>query len=175
MGLFNFQQFEREPFWNYISRLNDYRAQLNHNFEKWEICEVILEGLNFESKSYIRSIFPGGLRELISKTPNEVWDVFEKVAWETYTIDQAKQSVRSPSHEEYNFQANFYPSDHFMNSYDSFHSYMPPVLCDYCESPDHDASACPYRDYIDATYASFEKKINDMTDQMIETMKFRFA
>ena len=52
---------------------------------------------------------------------------------------------------------------------------MPPVLCDYCESPDHDASACPYRDYIDGTCASFEKKINDMTEKMIETMKLRFA
>ena len=48
-------------------------------------------------------------------------------------------------------------------------------LCDYCESPDHDAYTCPYRDYIDATCASFEKKINDMTDQMIETMKLRIA
>ena len=58
-----------------------------------------------------------------------------------------------------------------MNSYDSFHSYMCPVLCDYCESPDHDASACPYR----AACARPEKKIDDMTDQMIETMKLRIA
>ena len=57
-----------------------------------------------------------------------------------------------------------------MNSYDSYNSYMPPVLCDYYESPDHYAYTCPYREYIDATCASFEKKINDMTDHMIETM-----
>ena len=50
---------------------------------------------------------------------------------------------------------------------------MPHVLCDYCESPDHDAYTCPYREYIDVTCASFEKKINDMTDHMIETMKLR--
>ena len=58
---------------------------------------------------------------------------------------------------------------------------MPPVLCDYCESPSHDVSTCPYR----ATCARLEKKIDDMTDQMIklddrtdqfiETMKLRIA
>ena len=58
MPVFNFPQFKPEPFWNYFSRLNDYRAQLNHNFEKWKICEVILKGLNIESRNYIDSIFP---------------------------------------------------------------------------------------------------------------------
>ena len=27
MALFHFPQFEHEPFWQYLSRLNDYRAQ----------------------------------------------------------------------------------------------------------------------------------------------------
>jgi len=52
---------------------------------------------------------------------------------------------------------------------------VPPVLCDYCESPDHDAYICPFRAYVDVTCASFEKKINDMTEQMIETKKVRIA
>jgi len=52
---------------------------------------------------------------------------------------------------------------------------MPPVLCDYCESPDHNAYTCPFRTYVDAICASFEKKINDMTDQMVETMKKRLT
>ena len=62
-----------------------------------------------------------------------------------------------------------------MNSYDPSYSYMPPVLCIYCESSYHDARTCVFRAYVDATCASFEKKINDMTDQMIETMKVRIA
>ena len=49
------------------------------------------------------------------------------------------------------------------------------MLCDYCESPDHNAYICPYREYVDVTCASFEKKINDMTEQMMETMKVRIA
>jgi len=62
-----------------------------------------------------------------------------------------------------------------MNSYDPPYSRVPTVLCDYCESSDHDAYTCPFRAYVVATCASFEKKINDMTDQMIETMKARIA
>jgi len=55
-----------------------------------------------------------------------------------------------------------------MNSHDPSHYYMPPILCEYCESSDHDAHTCPFRAYLDATCASFEKKINEMTDQMID-------
>ena len=51
-----------------------------------------------------------------------------------------------------------------MNSYGPFYSCVLPILCDYCESSDHDAHTCPYCAYVDATCASFDKKINDMTD-----------
>ena len=84
-------------------------------------------------------------------------------------------NLKYPTHAESAFYANPSPQDHFLNPYDPSYSYMPPVLCDYCESPYHDASTCPYREYVDATCASFEKKLNDMTNQMIETMKLRFA
>ena len=50
MPVFHFQQLKHEPLWSYLSRLNDYRAQLNRSFEKWEICEVIVVGLNVLSR-----------------------------------------------------------------------------------------------------------------------------
>jgi len=62
-----------------------------------------------------------------------------------------------------------------MNSNNSYDYHMPPVLYNYCESPDQDAPICPHRAYVDATCASFEKKINELADQMIETMKVRIA
>ena len=35
MAIFHFPQFEHEPFWQYLSRLNDYRAQYVHSmYEK---------------------------------------------------------------------------------------------------------------------------------------------
>jgi len=52
---------------------------------------------------------------------------------------------------------------------------MSPVLCDYCESSDQDVLICPFRPYIDATRASVEKKINELTDKMIETLKVRIV
>ena len=52
---------------------------------------------------------------------------------------------------------------------------MPLVFCEYCDSSDHDACNCPYREYINATCASVEKKINDMTDKMIENIKVTIA
>ena len=56
MPVFNFPQFEHEPFWSYLLRLNDYRPQLNQNFERWKICDVIVVGLNAESRCYVESI-----------------------------------------------------------------------------------------------------------------------
>jgi len=52
---------------------------------------------------------------------------------------------------------------------------MSPVLDDSCESSNHDVLTCPYRSYVDATCASMEKKINELTDKMIENMKVRIA
>jgi len=52
---------------------------------------------------------------------------------------------------------------------------MSPVLCDYCESSDHDVLTCPFCPYIDAICASVEKKMNELTDKMIENLKVRIA
>ena len=62
-----------------------------------------------------------------------------------------------------------------MNSHHPSPSYscVLPILCKYCESSYHDACNCPYRDYVDATCASVEKTLNEMTDKMVKTMKER--
>jgi len=52
---------------------------------------------------------------------------------------------------------------------------MSPMLCDYYESSYHDVLTCPFHAYVDATYASVEKQINELTDKMIENMKVRIA
>jgi len=48
-------------------------------------------------------------------------------------------------------------------------------LCEYYDSYAHDTCNCPYYAYDDATCASVEKKINELTDKMIENMKVRIA
>ena len=52
---------------------------------------------------------------------------------------------------------------------------MSPIWCNYCESSAHDACSCPYCDYFNAQCASVEKKINELTDKMMEIMKARIT
>ena len=59
--------------------------------------------LNVESRNYIESLCPRGLIELLTKTQNKVWDFFEKLAWETYTFEQANETFIYPTHGEYDF------------------------------------------------------------------------
>ena len=84
----------------------------------------------------------------------------------TYVFGQANAPFRYLTHGEYDFEANSYPSDHFMNSNDPYYYYMPPVLYSNCEFSYHDAHTCPYRAFVDATCASFEREINELTYQM---------
>ena len=62
-----------------------------------------------------------------------------------------------------------------MHSYAPFQSYVSPILCEYCESSYYDACNFSYHNYVDATYASVEKKINELTDKTVEKMKERIA
>jgi len=91
MLVFHFPQFEHKPFWSYLSRLNNYRAQLNHHFRKKK-CEDIVLGLNSASRSYVESICHGGLTGLLSKAQDEVRDFFEKIDWDTCAFEQARNN-----------------------------------------------------------------------------------
>ena len=45
MAIFHLPQFEYEPFWQYLPRLNDYRAEHVHfMYEKWEFAMLCLRG-----------------------------------------------------------------------------------------------------------------------------------
>ena len=113
--------------------------------------------------------------ELLSKTQDEVWNFFKKLAWATYEFDQAKQNFGYPTHGESVFPVSPYPQNHFLDSHDPSYSCVSPIVCDYCESSAPEACDCPYRAYVDAISASVEKKINALIDKMIENMKLRIA
>ena len=107
---------------------------------------------------------------MLSKTQDEVWNFFEKLAWDTYRLKHAH-----PLYSESAIPVSRYPQDHFIDSHDPSFSYVSPVLCECCDSYDHDTCNCPYRAYVDVTCASVEKKLNELTDQMVENMKVRIA
>ena len=76
-----------------------------------------------------------------------------------------------PIHAESTFYANPYPRGLLLDSYDPCYAF---VWCDYCESSAHDACTCPYRDF-DAQCASMEKRLDDLTDKMLEIIKVRIT
>ena len=47
-------------------------------------------GLNSTSRGYNESICPGGFIGLLSRTQDEVWNFFEKLAWDTYVLTKLK-------------------------------------------------------------------------------------
>jgi len=78
MAIFHFPQFQHESFWQYLSRLNDYRAQYVHfMYEKWEICDVVLEGITCETRATLESMCYGGLCSL---NVDDMWNLFEYLA-----------------------------------------------------------------------------------------------
>ena len=108
-------------------------------------------GLNFESRGYLESMCPRGLLGLLPRTQEEVWDFFEKLAWDTYEFEQARNTLGYPTPSESAFPIGPYPQDYFINSHEPPHSYFPRMLCDYYESSDDDVHSCPYHDCMDAT------------------------
>jgi len=74
------------------------------------------------------------------------------------------------------FHTNPHHQDHFIDSYDHLsYSYVFPILCDYCEPSNHDVHNCSYTNYVNATSASLEELINELTYKMIDSMKERIG
>ena len=78
MAIFHLPQFEHRPFWQYLSRFNDYCAQCVHfMYENWKICNVTLEGTTQGTRAILESMCYGGLCYL---TADDMWDFFESLA-----------------------------------------------------------------------------------------------
>ena len=79
---------------------------------------------------YVESICPGGLLGLLYKTQDTVWGFFEKLAWDTYVFEQAKEAPGYPSHGDYAFHSNPHHRVDVTDSYDNpSYSYVHHVLC----------------------------------------------
>lgn len=87
MARVNFLQYEGEVFWRYMERLKDFLARfINHHLEKWEVCQIIYEGVNDETRCIIESMFDGAF---MSQTVDEAWSFFEWFIQETYEWESA--------------------------------------------------------------------------------------
>jgi len=93
MAIFLFPQFEHEPCWQYLSRLNDYRAQyMLSMYENWEICNVMLARITHETRATLESMCYGGLYSL---NADDMWDLFESFA--SYYLKMQKIKIKLES------------------------------------------------------------------------------
>jgi len=75
MTIFHLPQFEHEPFWRYLSQLNDYHAQYVHFvYDKWETCDVLLEGITYDTRATLESMCYSGLDSL---NADDMWNLFD--------------------------------------------------------------------------------------------------
>ena len=122
MVVFHFPQFEHEPFWQYLSRLNDYRAQyMLFMYNKWEICDVLLEGMTYETRAMLESTCYRGLDSL---NVDEMWDLFESLASHQWQCECSSEAFVSPPSYDLHNQSSCI--DQYRDTCD--HSSSPPPL-----------------------------------------------
>jgi len=102
MAIFHLPQFECEPYWHYLSRVNDYRAQYVHfMYEKWEICNVVLEGITNGTRATLESMC---FDCLCSLNVDDMWDLFESLTscqWQCECTSESFVYPSPPPHDLY--------------------------------------------------------------------------
>ena len=78
-------QFKHERFWRYYWRLGD-SLPLNHNLEMWNICEMVYDGLNDETRGQVEMMHNF---EFLEQLIDRAWDFFEWLAKDTYEQEMA--------------------------------------------------------------------------------------
>ena len=80
-NIMQFKQEPNEPFWKYLERFKDLLALCpHHGIEKWRLCQIIYDGLDYQTKTLLESMCQG---EFLKKDENQGWDLFEALAEKT--------------------------------------------------------------------------------------------
>jgi len=96
MAIFHLPQFEHGPFWQYLTRLNDYHAQYVHfTYEKWEICNIVLEGITYEIRAILEPMCYGAMCSL---DVDDMWGLFKHLAWYWWHCERPSEHYVSPCH-----------------------------------------------------------------------------
>ena len=93
MASFYFPQFEHEVFWRYYYRLGDF-VGFGHGIEQWEMCNVIYDGLNAETRDIVESMYGGMFRE---QSPEDAWAFIEWLAEDTYNWEMSTTTYPYPN------------------------------------------------------------------------------
>jgi len=90
MAILHLPQFKHEPVWQYLSRLNDYGVQYVHfMYEILELCIVVFKGITYKTRAIVEFRYYGGMCYL---NVNDMWDLFESLAWYQWQCNSACKS-----------------------------------------------------------------------------------
>jgi len=89
-------------------------------YEKWEMCDVVLEGITHETRATLESMCCGGL---FSLNVDDMWDLFESLASYQWQCECASESFMSASPPLYDWHAQSSCVNQFRNAYDHDYSY----------------------------------------------------
>ena len=74
----NFKIIPGEPFWKYFDRFKDLLIQCpHHGLEKWRLCQIIYEGLDYSVKTSLESMCHG---DFTRKNADEAWEFLESLS-----------------------------------------------------------------------------------------------
>ena len=105
MAIFHLAQFEHEPFWQHLFRLNDYHTQYVHfMYEKGERCKVALEGITYKTWATLGLVCYGGL---CSFNVDDVWDLLESLSLYQWQCEYVSESFGCPSPPPYDLHAQY--------------------------------------------------------------------
>jgi len=147
MVIFHFPQFEHELFWQYLSKVNDYHAQYVHfTYERWEICDAVLEEITYQLWVVLKSVCYGGLCSL---DVDDMCNLFESLASCQWQCECASEAFVCPSPYDVHAQS---PCVDQSRDLCNHHSSYPLGVCSHCQSFKHHVDYCPYHDVSDESY-----------------------
>jgi len=123
MAIFHFSKFEHEPLWRYFKRLSAFLARCGYCLTKWEILDIIDEGVNSETRISL------GYWDFHGKTVEDACYLLEWIAWDSFEFEKASHACRY----SVSIPCTFY-----------CRSYYALFWCDLYSSSDHATNSCSY-------------------------------
>ncbi|PKA55602.1 hypothetical protein AXF42_Ash006804 [Apostasia shenzhenica] len=150
-----FVQLDKETLWKYIDRFKNLLAQCpHHGIEKWRLCQILYEGMDYSTRTMVESICQG---EFLAKNVDEAWDFLEELAdkslqWET-TREQPSLASKISSKggiytvpETQLLEAKIAAIDQQLRSLNIQQNQNQNLIassCSYCHALNHTLSSCP--------------------------------
>ena len=128
-------------------------------YDKWEICDVLLEGITHDTRATLESMCYSGLDSL---NADDMWDLFESLTSYQWKCERASEAFVSPP--PYDLHDQSPCIDQFRDACDHYSS-SPFATCSYCQSFDHDVNSCLSYDVFNDSCARSNVLMETMKEQ----------